>query len=353
MQRIASAVHSAITRVRPWEADVVLSKARLGVLLNARAKRVGKRVIQRFAARIDAPDLFVTHDLQEAERAVDALLNGGYDGIWLGGGDGTITHALNLMAERGRAEAFHRPLPPIGVLALGTGNGLAHLLGAHDPEEDLRYGLFEEPRASVELPLVDCDGFAVPFGSIGYDARVLNDYASMTASSDARWARSLAGYVAAVATKTIPAELGRPPAHYRVCAVGRSSAIDRETSEEVPLPPDAVLYEGPARAVLFGTSPYYGYGLKALPQARKRKDRFQIRISTAPVLHLLSNLPSIWRGTTRTPHFHDFLVEQVRITCDRPEPAQLAGEALGERDAMTLRLGPERFPLIAPGRLRP
>lgn len=321
-------------------------RPRIGVLLNAHAKHVGRRVVDRIGGRLDPADFFLTHSLEEAQDAVKALLDGGYDAIWLGGGDGTITHAMNFMAKHRRRASFRRPLPPLGLLPLGTGNGLAYLVGSKDSDKELQLGLTREPQVGMELPLVDCDGWCTPFGSIGYDARVLNDYAELVKASGSRWSKSLAGYVVAVATRTVPYELGRKPPGYRVLAQGRASAIDLETREEVPLPADALLFEGSARAVLFGTSPYYGYGLKALPHARRRSDRFQVRISTAPVMHVLTHLPGVWSGKVRSPHFLDFLVEGVTVECDRPEPTQLAGEALGTRSEIKLCLSQERFPMI-------
>lgn len=343
-----AALVSAISGPRPWATDLSWVRNRVGVMLNARAKQVNSRVIRRLRQRVDETDLFVTHNLEEAESAVRALLRGGYDGIWLGGGDGTVTHGFNLL-RKAQAEAdFGRKLPPIGILALGTGNGLAHLVRSRHPERDLDASLFQKLETRVELPLVHVEAFEAPFGSIGYDARVLNDYARLLAQGQGWWAKSLAGYVAAVATRTIPAELGRPAPQFRVVARGQAAVVDRETKEERPLPANTTLYEGPARAVLFGTSPFYGYGLRALPQARRRADRFQVRVCTAPVLHLLQTLPQVWSGRTRSPHFHDFLVEGVTVECEGPEPTQVAGEAWGDRQRLELSLSSHRFPLMAP-----
>ncbi|NJK90062.1 MAG: hypothetical protein HC923_12200 [Myxococcales bacterium] len=164
-----------------------------------------------------------------------------------------------------------------------------------------------------------------------------------------RWTplRSVPRRLCLVDHHTDAPERGREPRHLREHPLARARLAPRPVDgEEIPLPPGTVLFEGLARSVTAGTSPYYGYGLKALPDARRRADRFQLRVSTASAVYLLSHLPSLWKGTLRTPDFHDFLVEAVEIEADRPISTQLAGEAMGIRSKVLWTLSSNAVRLL-------
>ncbi len=159
-------------------------------------------------------------------------------------------------------------------------------------------------------------------------------------------AKTLAGYFYALGTRTIPHELKNERAHVRILATGRSSIIDPETDEEIPLEKGATLFEGIARSISAGTSPYYGFGLMVHPFARRRMDRFHLRVSSASISYLLSHLPSLWKGTMRTPSIVDFLVEGVVIESSIKMPLQLAGDAAGFTDRLELSLSDRAFRLL-------
>src|SRR5687768_1531718 len=101
-----------------------------------------------------------------------------------------------------------------------------------------------------------------------------------------------------------------------------------------------------ARSISAATSPYYGFGMCVHPFARRRSDRFHIRVSTAPISYLLGHLPSLWKGTLRTPYITDFLVEGVTIESSIPMPLQMAGDARGHTDRVDLRLCDRAFRLL-------
>jgi diacylglycerol kinase family enzyme len=105
------------------------------------------------------------------------------------------------------------------------------------------------------------------------------------------------------------------------------------------------LFEGTARSVAVGTSPFYGFGMKVLPYARRRSDRFHVRVSTTPISTLLSHLPSLWDGTLKTG-FVDFLVEGVHIESSEALPLQMAGDARGHTKEVELRLAERTFRFI-------
>ena len=243
-------------------------------------------------------------------------------------------------------------MPEISVLRLGTGNGLAYLSGAGKPIEDAMRLVSGERPSSQPLRLVEdrSAGVVTPFGSIGYDAQVLNDHVDLLNETKGplrrALAKSLGGYFYALGTRTVRTELKRERTALKLSAIGRASIVDPETDEEIPLDPNAVLFEGTARSVSFGTSPFYGFGLRALPFARRRSDRFHVRVSMASVGFLLTHLPSLWKGTLRTPDFVDFLVEGASVQANRPLPCQMAGDAFGHRDGLELVLNSRVFRMV-------
>ena len=320
-------------------------------MLNAHAKRVTSRLRSRVASLVPEQDLFYSETLKDGARIAEQLLRRRYARVLLGGGDGTVAVMLGLLVEAAERIGYEPRIPEIGVLRLGTGNALACLAGAGNVYHDVARSVLGESGSSRTLRLIrdPVSGRIFPFASLGYDAQVLNDYVEVVErrrSDFGRWiAKSLTGYLYAIGTKTIPAELNAKRPWIRVVASGRVSAIDPETHEEVPLALGSTLFEGPARAVAVGTTPFYGFGLKVLPDALKRDDRFQVRVSTAPVGYLLTHLPSLWSGALRT-HMHDFLVEGATIESSEPLPMQMAGDARGRTQHLELSLLDHSFRLV-------
>lgn len=333
-------------RGRP-ELRLVPRESRVAVLLNANAKRVNERVKREFADRVPGEDLFYCHSIEEAQAHARTILERRYGTLMMGGGDGTIATTINLLLQAaqsmGRGD-FRHALPDLGILRLGTGNGLANMCGAGRPMDDVgRLLAGERPRAQVLRLVEDVEsGWVYPFASLGYDAQVLNDYVDVVSKTKSRFgramAKSLPGYFWAIGSRTIPSEIKQERARVRIVAKGRASILDPETAEEIPLEADSTLFEGTARAVAMGTSPFYGYGLKALPHALRRTDRFHVRVSTASIGFLLGHLPSLWKGTLKSPDFVDFLVEGANISSSVPLPMQMAGDAKGHTREVELRL---------------
>lgn len=341
-------------QTRP-ELRVVPRQNRVAVLLNANAKKVDEGVKRSLGALVPEEDLFYCHTIEEAQLHARTILDRRYGTVLMGGGDGTIATTINLLIQaadqRGRGD-FRHALPDLGILRLGTGNGLANMSGAGKPTEDVaRIMAGERPKAQPLRLVEDVEsGWVCPFASLGYDAQVLNDYVDLVDSTKTKFGRALAkslpGYFWAIGSRTIPTELKSDRARVRVVAKGRASILDPETGEEIPLEADSTLFEGTARAVALGTSPFYGYGLKVLPHALRRTDRMHVRVSSASISFLLSHLPSLWKGTLRSPDFVDFLVEGTRIESSVPMPMQMAGDAKGHTQAVEFRLHERCFRLV-------
>lgn len=330
--------------------------ARTAVVLNANAKRVTESVRASFAEIVPAQDLFFSTSLEHSEQIADTIISRRYDTVLAGGGDGTIVNVLNSLiaaAEKASVGLYRPTLPDVGILRLGTGNGLGYATNAGRPLTDTRNVLAGRgPRARPLQLMEDASSNTVfPFASVGYDAQLLNDYVRMcklTGSNamSEKLMKSVAGYFFALGTRTIPQQLFQQTPNIRVVAEGRCSRIDLETDEEIPLESDSLLFDGVARCVAMGTIPFYGYKMKVFPFAQRRTDRFHLRISTASISYLLSHLPGIWNGSLRSDKFIDFLVEGVRLESDEPMPYQIGGDAAGYRKELEVRLSERSFRVL-------
>lgn len=339
----ASIIDAPIPRVA--NSAVQLVPAGVAVLLNANAKRVDRPLVRALERRLDPSDIYVSRDLDEARDHVRKIQGRGYSTLLIGGGDGTIASTLRLLRDE------EGPWPDLVILRLGTGNALGSLVDARSALDDVDRVLSRGTAVPTPLRVLETDGGSVfPFASLGYDAQVLNDYVDVVNSTHnplgRRLAKSLGGYVYAVATRTIAAEVRRAPTRFRIVSAGAASLLDPESAEEVPLDRGSTLFEGVARAILVGTTPYYGFGMKVLPHAQRRMDRFHLRVSTASIPYVVRHLPAIWKGTLRTSQFLDFLVEDVSVQASQKLPLQLSGDASGHADALRVRLSEERFRLL-------
>lgn len=332
------------------ELRLVPRESRTAVLLNANAKRVTPSVRRDFEQIVPKGDLYFSTTMAEGEEHARQIIARRYDTVLVGGGDGTIASTMNLLL-RASNKSKHM-LPDLGILPLGTGNGLACMTGADSALKEAKRVLGGERPAARPLRLIEdvASGWAFPFASVGYDAQVLNDFVELGQNTSTgvgkKMAKSLAGYFYALGTKTIPHELKGEHAKVRIVSTGRASILDPETDEEIALERGATLFEGMARSISAGTSPFYGYGLCVHPFARKRSDRFHLRVSAAPISFLLSRLPKLWNGTLRSKHIVDFLVEGVSIESSLPMPLQMAGDARGHVDRLDLRLSDRAFRLL-------
>ena len=314
------------------------------VLLNANARNVSERLQRAVASLVPERDLFVSRSLQDAPRIADQVVRRGYGTVFTGGGDGTFVSFVNHIAER--TEQARLPTPRFGVLALGTGNGVAEVVGARrdSPVQDLRDFLGGGTRATRRLDLLACEGRRTPFAGMGIDAAVLNDYNWVREKLGTGALRGLGtgipGYGLAVALRSAPRQLlERRPTYCEIVNAGRPAWRLDARGQPVGQPIDAgeLLYAGPCMMAAAATVPFYGFGLRAFPFAASRPGMMQVRVvSQVPVATLLWNLPQVWSGQFAHPGLLDFHAERVEITFERPTPLQLGGDAFGWREKVEL-----------------
>lgn len=324
----------------------------VAVVVNGNAKNVTDDVISMLDQILRGTDLFVSHSLDEAKEIAETLVERGYGTVLTGGGDGTFTVMVTEVVKA--ADRAQRPRPRFGYLKLGTGNALAHVVGASGSRglaADIRR--LKEEAGSRRIGLVEVDDLLAPFCGFGADAVVLQDYRDVKEAMSRGWGRPFAAgpvaYAVAVLTRTLPSYLLRRMPHCRVTNLGEEVLRLGKQGRVVgkPIARGEVVYEGPAQLVGVSTIPYYGYGLRMFPYAEERPDRMSLRISTMGPREFARNMKGIWRGEYQNPSsMFDFLVEDVNIEMDPATPFQVGGDLMGERRDARVKLSAKPIRLV-------
>ncbi|BDG07776.1 diacylglycerol/lipid kinase family protein [Anaeromyxobacter paludicola] len=334
------------------------------VLLNANAKQVNGRVRRELSDVVPEEHLFFSRDPDDARRIADTVIRRGYGTVFTGGGDGTFVSWVNHILDH--SERRSAPPPRFGVLALGTGNAVAEVVGARaDGHVDaLRRYMGGEVPFVRPIGLLTCNGRRTPFAGVGLDAAVINDYNWWKGHvKDTRLSRlglGAQGYGLAVALRTVPRYLAeRRPAYCEIVNEGRAAWQLDATGAPVgqAIRKGELLYAGPCMMAAASTVPYYGLKLRAFPFADQRPGMMQVRVATqVSVPSVLMNLRQIWDGSFSHPGLLDFHAESVSLRFERPVPLQVGGDAEGWRDEVRFAMAPRPIDLVdfagGPGSLR-
>jgi diacylglycerol kinase family enzyme len=312
----------------------------VAVLLNARAKAVNDRVRRALSLVIPPEHLFCSRSHEEAAEIADAVVSRRYRTVFTGGGDGTFVSWVNRILES--AERRQSRPPRFGVLALGTGNAVAEMVGATPRRhaEDLARFVAGQVRGSRRLDLVTCLGRRTPFAGVGVDAAVLNDYIwlkeRLAGTPLEAFGVGLTGYGLAAALRSAPrALLDRRATYCEIVNQGRPAwRLDGAGRRVGPaIAHGELLYAGPCLMAAASTVPYYGLGLKVFPWAERARGMMQLRVAGAiSVAALLANVHRIWSGTFAHEGLLDFHADRVALRFERPMPLQVGGDAEGWRD---------------------
>ena len=352
-------VRPQMRRLQSLSAAVPLpapAEPRVAVLLNANARQVCPRIIKSLSHVVKSEDLFLSHSPLEGRSIARRVVEGGYDTVFCGGGDGTfMSFASEILSEAQRARA---KAPRFGVLRLGTGNGLAGLVQASSARGDrllddvLRARSGEVP-GHRHLDLVMVNGKRTPFAGVGVDGRILNDFLWVKQ----HWARGLmkgffsgkAGYLSAGALRTLPHYATHPL--FAECTVvnGRETSyrLDAQGKVQTEYAPGSVLFQGRVMMASVATIPYYGFGFRMFPFAGQHARKMQLRLGAVGPMEAIAHLPQLWKGEYfPKDRIHDFQVGEVTIRFDRPMPLQIGGDAEGEREQVTFSMAPERLELL-------
>jgi diacylglycerol kinase family enzyme len=313
----------------------------LGILVNANAKRGGRRIAVQIAGALPGASVRLTRSIAEVEGWVKTLDRP--RGILAAGGDGT---AIALVNALDRVLGKARPLPPIGILPLGTGNAWAHSTGAH--KLGLAVRMLERHTGTLptrKFGLVDCEGTLTPFAGTGWDAQILDDYKSQLEASvgpSRVVSKSVWGYLSAMLFRTTPKTIlyGRP--HLLIENLGDevyTMTADHKLLKLANVGHGAVLYEGMASVAGAATAPEFGYGFRAYPFAERLLGFINVRVYDRPAIRAIRDIPKLWRGAHPLRGMHDWFTRAVRMTFSRPMPLQIAGDAVGTRQTVEYRAG--------------
>ena len=333
----------------------------VAVLLNANARKVGERVIRAISHVVPKDDLFVSRSATDARRIALTVLERGYGTVFLGGGDGTFVGFTNelieLLAQPGRF--LGAQMPRIGMLKLGTGNGLATYVNASSLRGDgilddvLRARAGEVP-GYRRMELVQVDGVAAPFAGVGVDGKILNDYLWVKNTMGRGFLQHVlsgpGGYLASVALRTVPyycthstnsqceVRNGQTGPAYRL-------APDGSVMEEVA--PGGLLFRGKLMMASAATIPFYGFGFKMFPFAGQRRGMMNVRLGAVNVAEVLSNLPKLWKGKWFPENkILDFHATSVDVQMATAMAFQVGGDAAGYRNHVRFGISPQTVEMV-------
>jgi len=311
----------------------------LAILVNANAKRGGRRVAVQIGRVLPGASVRLTKSAQEIDAWLRVLPKP--RGIFAAGGDGTAVALLNALD---RVTPRDEPLPTVGVLPLGTGNGWAYSLGA----PRLHQCLERLARTAGRLPsrratLVDVEGTLAHFAGSGWDAMILEDYKHQLEASKGpgrRLSKSVYGYISATMLRTVPKVLlfGNPhlvienlgPEVYSLDAAGTPRKLEG-------VGPGSILYDAPAGIASVATCTTFGYGFRAFPFAERMPGFISVRAYDRGTLGAILSIPHLWRGDHPLRGMHDWMATHVRMTFSRPLPLQIGGDACGTRRSIEYR----------------
>ncbi|WP_394820881.1 diacylglycerol/lipid kinase family protein [Pendulispora albinea] len=334
---------------RRWTAGKSAAGSGLAILVNANAKRGGRRIAAQLGRALPGARIRLTRTIDEIEGWLKSVRDARC--ILAAGGDGTAIALINAMHH---VIPKKDPFPCVGLLPLGTGNAWARSTGARKLGQlvDVLAGLGPGTLPTRRFGLVECEGILTGFAGCGWDAQILDDYKKQLQASRGpgkRVAKSVYGYLGAVVLRTTPKQIvrGRPhvlienmgDAVYTVDPEGRVVKIDGIGN-------GAVLYEGLASVAGCATVPEFGYGFRAFPFAERLMGQLNVRIYDRSALGAFKDLRPLWHGTHPLRGMHDWFASAVRMTFSRPMPLQIGGDAVGERQTVDYRISERTIEML-------
>jgi diacylglycerol kinase family enzyme len=258
--------------------------------------------------------LEISQSLEHSNQLVAEASAGGYDTLWMGGGDGTIHVLLN------QAMPAHMNL---GVVPMGTVNALARALGIPmQPAEAVRFLLKASPRP-MNIGCVNDTRRFLCFAGVGFDAAVVHDVGGAFNRIGGRVAYAAAGAMSVFALKRIvPFDLE---------FVGRDAGSVPHGTIAIQ-PDDLPTKDHGYSLVLSNIRNYAGFNL--FPDAHPCADAMEMWVFR----HRRIDAMALWTAATmfgwkswqrhmRSDVGH-YLVQSFTVTSERPLYLQLDGEAV-------------------------
>jgi diacylglycerol kinase (ATP) len=234
-----------------------------GAAGRGRATELASRAAALLSGRGAAPTIIDAPDAATATAAAEAAL--GPDGLLVAvGGDGTVHHALQLIAGSGRR---------LAVLPCGSGDDVARLLGLSAARPDQAFAALTNGATR-----------RIDVGSITTADGVTRRYA----------AAAYAGFDAQVNARANRLRIGGRRTRYPLAVVGELAAL-----RAVPMVVDIAgsIVRRPLLAVVVGNGPTYGGGMRICPTADPHDGLLDLTLVEAvPRRTLVRVLPTVYRG---------------------------------------------------------
>ncbi len=314
------------------------------VMLNANARKVNTRVRGKIEQLVAPEDIFYSHSEDECKDIVTEIASREYPTVFTGGGDGTLCQFINDYYDVRQPRSLATDGPNIGVLHLGTGNAVAGIVSSGNYACDLQSYMDRRSTDFHKMWLVQAEGRRFPFGGLGLDAEILNDYMHLKHNYASNrlvkpMLQNLGGYFAALFTRTVPRAMKnlltrKVRTEVRVTNLGAEAHRLRAGRSVQRYGRGEVMYEGPTNISMFGTCPYYGHGFTVMPYAMRRPGFFQLRVVTMGIPRVLANLRPIWKGVYTGEGIHDWHAQHLRLEFSEPVPYQYGGDAQGYRQTI-------------------
>ena len=334
--------------------SVTVSNARkVAVILNKNARRYTRRLADDIAQIIPRRYIWATESLADARRAVHEILEARFDVIFAGGGDGTIVTTLSTIRDIIDSGSM-LPVPPVGILKLGTGNAWTYAVGVRGGLRQLAHVARGGYFFTAPYSLIRVGDLLCPFAGMGWDAQILNDYYDLNRAHEnnlfSPLTKGLFGYFVAAATRSIPRFVnGKNSAEVEVTFTGQSLYKPDGRGNYFPITDrhNTIIYHGPASIVAAGTIPFFGYKLCAFPYACRVPNTVHLRIANADVADALQHLTGIWRGTYSSNNIIDFLADRIRIDFTSDQPIEVGGDPMGYTNSVEFSISDFTATIVA------
>lgn len=233
-------VSSALAFSQPSSLANPPQSNKIACILNLNARAVNYKFVRAAQEILGEENVFATATEEASHEAIKTIVARGYEYIVPGGGDGTLCTIINSLVDARKADKVHdtTKLPKFAYLPLGTGNGMAPLVGPRfrgrtkiikmqktltrlkeivdecEKNSDMIMPLLKCPMVEVTRP--ESTNSTVPnselcfFAGSGFDSLMLSDFNIIKRWSKRRvkpirrFLGSVAGYSVALVTRTLP-----------------------------------------------------------------------------------------------------------------------------------------------------
>ncbi len=287
---------------------------KVGAILNPRAGVAAERARHAFGAppqTFAGLDLRVTSGPGDATRLARALVTEGCSTVLVAGGDGTLNEA---------AQGLLGTDSTLGVIPMGSGNGLARSLGIpREPHAALR-ALGDAVTRRMDVGYANGRPFLNVAG-VGFDAVIGRAFQE---KGGRRGFLSYLRLSLAHAFRYVPDDLELD--------VGQGPVPSR------PL------------VIVAANGRQYGAGAILAPTARLDDGRMSlVAFEYAPLPEIFWNVPRLFLGTlSRSRRFRSFETDRAVISGPRPFPHHSDGEPEGPTERLELRLEARALSVLVP-----